>query len=90
MEPRNGTSMDDVKKILNIVRDAMTARLSSFVSEALSDANMAIANEPASRRSRDLSLMAERDAIVQRFDEGQSTSFARSWQGIGSGRNRKA
>ncbi len=67
MEPRNGTSMDDVKKILNIVRDAMTARLSSFVSEALSDANMAIANEPASRRSRDLSLMAERDAIVQRF-----------------------
>ena len=67
MEPRNGTSMDDVKKILNIVRDAMTAKLSNHVSEALSDANMAIANEPASRRSRDLSLMAERDAIVQRF-----------------------
>ena len=75
MEPRNGTSMDDVKKILNIVRDAMTARLSSFVSEALSDANMAIANEPASRRSRDLSLMAERDAIVQRFVIGIESKF---------------
>jgi len=59
--------MDNVKKILNIVRDGMTAKLSNHVSEALSDANMAIANEPASRRSRDLSLMAERDAIVQRF-----------------------
>lgn len=75
MEPRNGTSMDDVKKILNIVRDAMTARLSSFVSEALSDANMSIANEPASRRSRDLSLMAERDAIVQRLVIGIESKF---------------
>ena len=75
MEPRNGTTMDNVKKILNIVRDAMTARLSSFVSEALSDANMAIANEPACRRSRDLSLMAERDAIVQRFVIGIESKF---------------
>ena len=64
MEPRNGPTMDNVKKILNIVRDGMTAKLSNHVSEALSDANMAIANEPASGRSRDLSLMAERDAIL--------------------------
>jgi len=36
---------------------------------------MAIANEPASRRSRDLSLMAERDAIVQRFVIGIESKF---------------
>lgn len=67
--------MDNVKKILNIVRDGMTAKLSNHVSEALSDANMAIANEPASGRSRDLSLMAERDAILQRFVIGIESKF---------------
>jgi len=75
MEPRNGPTMDNVKKILNIVRDGMTAKLSNHVSEALSDANMAIANEPASGRSRDLSLMAERDAILQRFVIGIESKF---------------
>lgn len=59
--------MDNVKKILNTVRDAMVASLSGLVSEALSDANMAIANEPAGKRSRDLNLMQERDAVIQRF-----------------------
>ena len=67
--------MDNVKKVLNIVRDGMTVKLSNLVSEALSDANMTIANEPASRRSRDLSLMAERDAILQRFASGLESKF---------------
>lgn len=61
------TNMDDVKRILDAVRDAMVASLSSLVHEALSDANMAIANEPAGKRSRNLNLMGERDAILQRF-----------------------
>lgn len=59
--------MDNVKEILNTVRDAMVASLSDFTSEALSDANMTIANEPASNRSRDLNLMNERGAVVERF-----------------------
>jgi hypothetical protein len=67
--------MDNVKKVLNMVRDGMTVKLSNLVSWALSDANMAIANEPASRRSRDLSLMAERDAILQRFASGIESKF---------------
>lgn len=59
--------MDNVKEILNTVRDAMAASLSELVSEALSDANMAIANEPASKRSPDLNMMNERDAVLERF-----------------------
>lgn len=59
--------MDNVKKILNSVRDAMAASLSKLVSEALSDANMAIANEPAGKRSRDLNVMDEREAVLERF-----------------------
>lgn len=59
--------MDNVKKILNTVRDAMTASLSVLIAEALSDANMTIANQPAGKRSRDLNLMNERGAVLERF-----------------------
>ena len=59
--------MDNVKKILNAVSDAMAVSLSEFVGEALSDANLAIANEPAGKRSLNLNLMEERGAILERF-----------------------
>ncbi len=59
--------MENVKKILNTVRDAAAASLSALVSEALSDASMKIANEPASKRSHDLNLMSERGAVAERF-----------------------
>lgn len=59
--------MDNVKKILNTVSDAMAVTLSEFVCEALSDANMAIANEPAGKRSLNLNLMDERGAVLERF-----------------------
>lgn len=62
--------MENVKKILKAVSDAMAISLSELVSEALSDANMTIANEPAGKRSRDLNLMNERAAIVERFAGG--------------------
>jgi hypothetical protein len=55
--------MDNVKKILNTVSDAMAVTLSEFVCEALSDANMTIANEPAGKRSWDLNLMNERGTV---------------------------
>ena len=42
---------------------------------SLSDANMAIANERASGRSWDLSLMAEQDAILQRFAGSIESKF---------------
>lgn len=67
--------MDNVKKILNTVRDAMAASLSALVSEALSDTNMAIANEPASKRSRDLDILGERDAVLRRFAANISKNF---------------
>lgn len=67
--------MENVKKILNTVSDAMALSLSELVSEALSDANMAIANEPAGKRSRDLNLMNERGAIVERFAANMSRYF---------------
>lgn len=59
--------MEEVKKILNTVRDAMAVSLSALVSEAISDASVAIANEPAGKRSRDLNLMKESGAVVERF-----------------------
>jgi len=59
--------MENVKKILDTVSDAMAYSLSALVSEALSEANMTIANEPASKRSRDLNLMDERSAVLERF-----------------------
>ncbi|GJM12434.1 MAG: hypothetical protein DHS20C12_08370 [Pseudohongiella sp.] len=67
--------MDNVKEILSTVRDAMAARLSGLVSEALSDANMVIANEPAGKRSRDLNLLNERDAILERFATNMRAYF---------------
>lgn len=69
------TNMDDVKRIVNAVRDAMAASLSDRVSEALSDASMAIANEPAGKRSRDLNLSGEREEILKRFDTGIRANF---------------
>lgn len=53
----------------------MVASLSNLVTEALADANMAIANEPASKRSRDLNLMNERDAILERFAANIRANF---------------
>ncbi len=67
--------MDNVKKILNTIRDAMAASLSELVSEALSDANMTIANEPAGKRSRDLNLMDERGTVLERFAVNIRTYF---------------
>tara|TARA_B110000858_G_C17810153_1_gene480717 strand:- start:12090 stop:14291 length:2202 start_codon:yes stop_codon:yes gene_type:complete len=67
--------MDNIKKTLNTIRDAMAGSLSELVSEALSDANMAIANEPASKRSQDLNVMNEREAVVERFAENMRAYF---------------
>jgi len=67
--------MDNVKEILNTVRDAMAVSLSELVSEALSDANMTIANEPAGKRSRDLNLMDERGTVLERFAVNVRTYF---------------
>lgn len=67
--------MDNVKKILNTVRDAMVISLSELVSETLSDANMAIANEPAGKRSQNLNLMQERSAVLDRFAANMSGYF---------------
>ncbi len=62
-----GINMENVKVIVNSVRDAMVVCLSDLVSQALADASMTIANEPASKRTRDLDLIGERDAVLQRF-----------------------
>lgn len=67
--------MDNVKKILNTVRDAMVVSLSELVSEALSDANMAIANEPAGKRSQNLNLVQERAAVIDRFAANMRVYF---------------
>ncbi|PCI75667.1 MAG: hypothetical protein COB20_12420 [SAR86 cluster bacterium] len=67
--------MDNGKKILNTVRDAMAVGLSELVSEALSDANMKIVNEPAGRRSRNLNLMNERSAVLERFAVNMRAHF---------------
>jgi hypothetical protein len=67
--------MDNVKKILNTVSDAMAVTLSEFVSEALSDANMTIANEPADKRSQDLNLVNERGAVIERFAANMRAYF---------------
>jgi len=67
--------MDNVKNILDTLSDAMAVSLSEFVSEALSDANMTIANEPAGKRSRDLNLMNERGAVLERFAVNMRSYF---------------
>lgn len=67
--------MDNVRNILNGVKEVMISCLSNLVSEALADANMAIANEPASKRSPDLNLMTERDEVLQRFASNIATNF---------------
>lgn len=53
----------------------MVVCISDFVSQALIDANGAIANEPAGKRSRDLVLMNERAAIMERFASNIRNNF---------------
>jgi hypothetical protein len=67
--------MDNVKKILNTVSDAMAVTLSEFVSDALADANMTIANEPAGKKSQDLNLVNERGAVIERFTANMRAYF---------------
>ncbi len=67
--------MDNVERILNTVKEAMSIRLSELVSEALAEANMAIANEPAAKRSRDLNLLNEAPAILERFSRNIKANF---------------
>ncbi|PCJ26627.1 MAG: hypothetical protein COA96_04725 [SAR86 cluster bacterium] len=67
--------MDQVKEIVNSVKEAMLVCLSDSVSEALREANMVIANQPGANSANAMHLNDEKQAVVERFSNNIGSNF---------------